>query len=221
MQSIKNAVILAAGAGTRLGMDKQKCLVQLAGRMIIDYQLELLRNVPNVHVVVGYQEEAVIKAVRDLRDDVVFVRNPSYMTRSNFHSLYLGARTFKTPFISLDGDLLMKRSEFDKFLVAAAAVGENDFLLGVTEAKTDDAVFAHLDEQNNIIKFSRSEKSKYEWTGPIYIGKHARMSKQESFDGYQFEFLMQFPRLKAFALELYEIDTPNDLAFVKANFKFC
>jgi len=220
MPAIENAVILAAGSGTRLGMGKPKCLVEVTGRMIIDYQLELLRNVPNVHVVVGYQENLVIDAVRAIRDDVVFVRNPSYMTRSNFHSLYLGARSFQKPFLSLDGDLLMTRSEFDRLLNACAKVGENDFLLGVTEAKTDDAVFAHLDEQGYIVKFSRSEKGTYEWTGPIYIGKRARMPTQEAYDGYQFEFLMQFDQLKAFPLHLFEIDTPNDFAYVEKNFHF-
>ncbi|MBP7828228.1 MAG: NTP transferase domain-containing protein [Planctomycetota bacterium] len=220
MPAVENAVILAAGAGTRLGMGKPKCLVELAGRMIVDYQLELLRNVPNVHVVVGYQEKAVIDAVRALRADVVFVRNPSYMTRSNFHSLYLGARTFQKPFISLDGDLLMTRAEFDRFLAAGAAAGEDDFLLGVTEAKTDDAVFVHLDDRGDIAKFSRSEKGKYEWTGPIYVGRRARMAEQEAFDGYQFEFLMQFDRLRAFPIHLFEIDTPNDFAYVEKNFRF-
>jgi choline kinase len=201
-------------------MGKPKCLVELAGRMIIDYQLELLRNVPNVHVVVGYQENRVIDAVRAIRDDVVFVRNPSYMTRSNFHSLYLGARTFQKPFISLDGDLLMTRAEFDRWLAACAEAGGDDFLLGVTEAKTDDAVFVHLDERGAIAKFSRSEKGKYEWTGPIYIGRRARMAEQEAFDGYQYEFLMQFDKLKAFPINLFEIDTPNDFAFVENNFRF-
>jgi len=220
MPAVENAVILAAGSGTRLGMGKPKCLVELAGRMIIDYQLELLRNVPNVHVVVGYQENRVIDAVRAIRDDVVFVRNPSYMTRSNFHSLYLGARTFQKPFISLDGDLLMTRAEFDRWLAACAEAGGDDFLLGVTEAKTDDAVFVHLDERGAIAKFSRSEKGKYEWTGPIYIGRRARMAEQEAFDGYQYEFLMQFDKLKAFPINLFEIDTPNDFAFVENNFRF-
>ncbi|MDY0148851.1 MAG: NTP transferase domain-containing protein [Kiritimatiellia bacterium] len=220
MPAIENAVILAAGAGTRLGMGKPKCLVKLAGRMIIDYQMELLRNVPNVHVVVGYQETSVIDAVRAIRDDVVFVRNPSYMTRSNFHSLFLGARSFKKPFLSLDGDLLMTRTEFDRFLAAGAEAGENDFLLGVTEAKTDDAVFVHLDKHGYIEKFSRSEKEKYEWTGPVYIGNRARMSEQKTYDGYQFEFLLQFDKLKAFPIHLFEIDTPNDFAYVEQNFRF-
>ncbi len=220
MPLIENAVILAAGAGTRLGRGIPKCLVEVAGRKLIDYQLDLLKAIPNIHVVVGFQEATVIEAVRSLRKDVVFVRNPSFMTRSNFHSLYLGARSFKKPFISLDGDLLVTRSEFDRFIAASAAADEDDFLLGVTEAKTDDAVFAHLDENRWIRHFSRFEKSNYEWTGPIFIGKRARISEQESFDGYQFEFLSRFDKLRAFPLAVYEIDTPGDFAFVETHFRF-
>lgn len=220
MPAVENVVILAAGTGTRLGFGKPKCLVEIAGRMIIDYQLELLRNVPNVYIVVGFQEKEVIDAVRAIRDDVVFVRNPSYISRSNFHSLYLGARAFQKPFIGLDGDLLTTRDEFDRFLDACAVAEAEDFLLGVTEAKTDDAVFAHVNSQGIIEKFSRSEKSKYEWTGPIYIGARARMWEMESYDGYQYEFMRQFDCLKAFPINIFEVDTPNDLAFVENNFQF-
>lgn len=31
---------------------------------------------------------------------------------------------------------------------------------------------------------------------------------------------MQFDRLKAFPIHLYEIDTPNDFAFVEKHFRF-
>jgi choline kinase len=220
MQTVENAVILAAGTGSRLGVGKPKCLVEIAGRMIIDYQLELLRDVSNVYVVVGFKDKEVIDAVRMIRDDVVFVRNPSYISRSNFHSLYLGTRTFRKPFIALDGDLLTTRDEFDRFLGACKLDETEDFLLGVTEAKSDDAVFAHVNGQGLIEKFSRSEKSKYEWTGPIYIGTKAKIWERESFDGYQYEFLRQFDCLKAFPINIFEVDTPKDLDFVEKNFRF-
>lgn len=220
MSAIENAVILAAGAGTRLGMGKPKCLVEVHGRTVLDYQLELLRSVRTVHLVVGYQENDVIEIARSLREDLVIVRNPSYMTRSNFYSLFLGARTFKKPFISLDGDLLMGQQEFGRFLEACRLARDNDFLLGVTEAKTDDAVFVHLDERGFILRFSRSERAKYEWTGPIYIGSRACIWRQDAYDGYQFEFFSQFERLKAFPIDLFEIDTPNDLALTEQFFKF-
>lgn len=112
------------------------------------------------------------------------------------------------------------RAEFDRFLAAGAEAGEDDFLLGVTEAKTDDAVFVHLDGHGYIEKFSRSEKGKYEWTGPVYIGNRARISEQKTYDGYQFEFLLQFDKLKAFPIHLFEIDTPNDFTYVEKHFRF-
>jgi choline kinase len=53
------AIILAAGQGTRLRPltdHKPKCLVELAGKPLLDYQLEVLRaaGVDDIHVVAGY-----------------------------------------------------------------------------------------------------------------------------------------------------------------------
>lgn len=53
------AIILAAGQGTRLHPltdDKPKCLVRLAGKPLLDHQLEVLRafGVDDIHVVAGY-----------------------------------------------------------------------------------------------------------------------------------------------------------------------
>lgn len=56
------AIILAAGQGTRLRPltdDKPKCLVELAGRPLLDHQIEVLRDcgVNDIHVVAGYRAE--------------------------------------------------------------------------------------------------------------------------------------------------------------------
>jgi len=51
--------------------------VQVDGHTLIDYQLDLLRDVPDVRIVVGFKEEEVIEHVRKKRPDAVFVRNPT------------------------------------------------------------------------------------------------------------------------------------------------
>ncbi|RZU99110.1 NTP transferase domain-containing protein [Spiribacter vilamensis] len=56
------AIILAAGQGTRLRPltdDKPKCLVELAGKPLLDHQLEVLRaaGVDDIHVVAGYRAD--------------------------------------------------------------------------------------------------------------------------------------------------------------------
>ena len=58
------AIILAAGRGSRLqGLtdQKPKCLVELDGRPLLDYQLEALRNagISEIGIVTGYRKEAL------------------------------------------------------------------------------------------------------------------------------------------------------------------
>jgi choline kinase len=56
------AIILAAGQGTRLRPltdDKPKCLVELAGKPLLEHQLETLRarGVEDIHIVGGYRAD--------------------------------------------------------------------------------------------------------------------------------------------------------------------
>ncbi len=59
---LQSAVILAAGEGTRLRPltdDKPKCLVELAGKPLLEHQLATLRagGVDDIHIVGGYRAE--------------------------------------------------------------------------------------------------------------------------------------------------------------------
>ena len=65
------ALILAAGRGKRLGeitQDKNKCLIELGGRLLIDYSLDCASKIPQIVeivVVVGYQAEKIINFFGD------------------------------------------------------------------------------------------------------------------------------------------------------------
>ena len=78
MSPIEHAVISAAGIGSRLGLNKPKCLVEVGGKTLLAQHLERLAEIPNVWVVVGFQEELVIEQVRNLRRDAIIVRNPDF-----------------------------------------------------------------------------------------------------------------------------------------------
>lgn len=60
------AVILAAGQGTRLRPltnDRPKCLVEVAGKPLLDHQLETLRacGVQDIHIVGGYRADQLAR----------------------------------------------------------------------------------------------------------------------------------------------------------------
>lgn len=207
---VKNAVICAAGLGSRLGLDMPKCLVKVGAHRIIDYILAVLEDVPNVRMVVGFKEEEVIRYVKSKRKDVVFVRNAAYMTTTNAYSLYLGSHDLNEPYLNIDGDTLISQKEFDKFI---DAIEEGKDLIGITKSYTEDAVYVRLDDESKITEFSREKISNYEWTGLAYF---ANSTVQE--DGkYVYQELEKHLPIKAIEIQIFEIDTMEDMDYVLNN----
>ena len=78
MSTIKSVVISCAGIGSRLGLATTKALINIHGKTLIRWQLELLKDIEDIRIVVGFQANEVIKEVLSYRDDVVFVYNHNY-----------------------------------------------------------------------------------------------------------------------------------------------
>lgn len=110
--SVRVAVILAAGVGSRLRPltdDRPKALVPVRGRSILARAVQALasRGVTRLVVASGYREEALVRALSEAPMEVVFRRNPDYETTQNSVSLALcrdavGAESF----YRLDGDVV-------------------------------------------------------------------------------------------------------------------
>ena len=212
MQNVKHAIISAAGLGSRLGLNIPKCLIEINGKPLIEYQLELLKDVEDVRIIIGFMEHKVIDTVRRIRNDVVFVRNPDYKTTTNAFSLYLGTKDLKDSFIILDGDLLIEKASFDTFLKRCN--GEES-IIGITQSKTEDAVFVTIDEKaKKMIRFHRSPKGDYEWTGIAYLNSIPIKETGK----YVFTEIEPFLPLPYHNIVCYEIDTPEDLDLAINNF---
>lgn len=205
MQPVRHAVISAAGLGSRLGLNLPKCLVELEGRRLIDYQLELLEGVPDVRIVVGFMERAVMEHVRSVRRDVIFVRNPDYVTTSNSYSLSLASRDLREDFLILDGDLILERESFQHFL---SRVQPGRSLIGVTESKSEESVFVELDGGMMLHGFQRHTQRPYEWSGLAYLSGVSIEANEK----YVFEELAKWLPLQACPIRCFEIDTPRDLS---------
>jgi len=202
---IKTAVICAAGLGSRLGLDMPKCLVEIGQHRLVYYLLQLLEDFEDVRIVVGFKENEVMEYVKRIRKDVIFVRNPDYQTTTNAYSLYLGSKDLKEPYLTIDGDMIVDKDSFKKFITACKE-GEN--LIGLTRAKTDDAVFVRMEEGNMVTEFSREKISDLEWSGISYFS-----NIQVSKDGnYVYQELESHLPIRGEMIECYEIDTPSDLA---------
>jgi choline kinase len=209
--AVATVVIGAAGTGSRLGVGIPKCLVSVDGRSIIDHQLDLLADVPDVRVVVGYREEQVVRHVVARRPDAIFVRNPAYSSTTTLHSTRLAVRHLGgRPFLALDGDLLLEPESFGAFLDRCQREGAP--LIGVCPAGTDEAVFVSRGDDGAVTAFHRQPRAEFEWCGPAYLAPE----HLEGSDGYVYQALERFLPLSAQEVVAREVDTPGDLQRAQA-----
>lgn len=206
--SLQYAVIAAAGMGSRLHRGMPKVLVKVNGRSIISYQLELLKEIPHVRMVVGYQAGQVIELVKKIRPDVEFILNQDFATTNTLQSYYLGTKDLDEPFLLLDGDIVPQKESLFVFLEQVQ--GENT--IGIAPVNSEDAVFVHLDDNRCISSFSRTEKSEFEWSNIAVI--HPQLLSNQN--TYVYEQLEKFLPLKACCVERLEIDTPNDIRYAES-----
>ena len=93
------AFILAAGVSRRLypeTYNTPKCLLEVGGKPIINYQLEAIQNIgiQEVTMIVGYHREMLIKHVKENFPTLSFefIVNNHYFETNTAYSVYLGCR---------------------------------------------------------------------------------------------------------------------------------
>jgi choline kinase len=201
-------VINAAGEGRRLGLGKTKALVSVLGEPLISWHLSMLRGVDDVVVVVGYQAQDVIDAVRTQRRDVAFAFNHDYATTGTAASLSLGARGAVGEVISLDGDLLVHPEDFGFFLEHSGS------FVGVGPRTSTDAWLTSIEQRDGrpaATGFHRGSDG-LEWTGllrfPSELLEQALQTGRAC--GHVYELLEPHLPLPAVHVRAREIDTSDD-----------
>jgi choline kinase len=145
MTTIPNAILLAAGLGSRLlplTADRPKCLIEVGGKTILEHQVEALRaaGVANVCIVAGYRSDRLEAFVEERwtaeqRPKLLF--NPFYAISSSIGSVWAAQHLLDQPFCLLNGDTI-----YDPALVADGlsrlSPGLNLFVEPVAAAEKDD-----------------------------------------------------------------------------------
>lgn len=212
MSPVKHAVICAAGIGSRLGLNKPKCLVEVAGRTLLDWHLERLQWAETVWLVVGYQEEDVIAHAISLRPDLIVVRNPDYARTNTLQSIYRVSRHLDERMLVLDADTVMDARSFESFLQASQI---HEQLIGVSPYITSDGVRVQLDASGSqVLGFTREPHYAMEWTG-IAVIKPQLVINQPIFVYQALEACLPLP---AFELKAFDIDTTADLDMARKVF---
>lgn len=214
MQIIEGAVIACAGFGSRLGMGMPKCMVEVGGRTLLSRLIEALQPlVPRIHVVVGYREELIIEHCAQYHPEVVVLRNAEYQTTNTAHSIRLGSAGMSNKVLYLDGDLIIEPASLQAFVDAALNV---PLLIGVTLAKSSEAVFVSTQgngvQPNLVDAFQRAPAMVWEWAN-VFVGSPRLLVEGTR---YVYECIEPYLPVAAHVLNLYEVDTPEDLEQARA-----
>ncbi|HIT43288.1 TPA: NTP transferase domain-containing protein [Candidatus Avacholeplasma faecigallinarum] len=153
MAEIENAIIMAAGLGTRmrpLTYKTPKPLIKVAGKPMIESVIEGLQqnDIRDISIIVGYLAEQFNYLVEKY-PGVKLINNPYYNQYNNISSLYVARNELKNTVI-LDGDQLVMNSkllkkEFTHSVYAGAEI----------EQFTDEWIM-HSDQEGKILQCDRS-----------------------------------------------------------------
>lgn len=204
MSSSVTVVISAAGLGSRLGLNKPKALVEIGSKAILAHQLELLQNVAEVVVVVGFRAESVISLVKKLRPDAIIAFNHDYRNSGTALSVSLAGKISADWVVSLDGDLLIEKKSLISIIEHPTAC------LGLSSVVSQAPVYAQVNKQNKVISLFQSNEmtSSYEWTG---IAKIPSKSAIQLGKNHVYQGLVNILPMDWLPVDTVEIDEPDDL----------
>lgn len=117
MTTIKRAIFIAAGTGTRLRPvtnEMPKPLIPVCGKRIIDSAIEALRKngIEEIYIIVGYMKEAFAEAFEG-DEHIHLIENQHYLEGNNITSLY-AAREFLPESFVLEADILVQNPDIFK-----------------------------------------------------------------------------------------------------------
>lgn len=183
------AIILAAGKGTRLGSytkENTKCMLEVNGYKLIDLNLKNLSKVgiKAVILVVGYKKDNLMNYLGNEKYgiSITYIDNPVYATTNNIYSLYLASDYLKSDnTILLESDLI-----YDISILEGLLADKRPTLAVVDKYQSwMDGTVVKLDKNNKITSFvpkaffDFNEVDKYYKTVNIY-----KFSKEFSISTY-------------------------------------
>ena len=122
------AIILSAGQGRRLlplTAERPKCLLEVAGRTVLEWQLDALlgAGIDEVSVVVGFHADAVEALLRDrwAEAPVRALFNPFFDVADNLASCWLARGAMSGDFVLVNGDTVFEPQLLERVLASPPA----------------------------------------------------------------------------------------------------
>ena len=218
-----NAIILAAGMGTRLRPltnDRPKCLVAVNGVPMVERQVQFLKEkgIDDITLISGYKAEALEYLKERYGVDIIF--NDRYDTCNNINSLYIVIERFHDTYV-LEGDVYMDKN------VLLSEVSQSTYF--ARKKKYDNEWGLEVDESNRLLKINIGAGDGFLMSGISYWKKEdcqkiiSHMEDVYATKDYTNLYwdnmvLDIYPTLDICVREIdgiYEIDTPEELKEVE------
>ena len=108
-------IILAAGRGTRLSPltdEKPKCMVKLFGKSLLEWQIDIFRElgIKDISVVTGYKKELISI------DDIKFYHNSNFENTNMVETLFCAEKEMNETMIISYGDIIFQKSVVKKLI---------------------------------------------------------------------------------------------------------
>ncbi|MGB0651854.1 MAG: NTP transferase domain-containing protein [Thermoplasmatota archaeon] len=225
-----NAVILAAGMGSRLGHDMPKALIPWGDGTILDHQLGRLRDagMERVWVVVGFQGDKVMAQVaKGSHDGVTFVEATRYMETNTAKSLLEALAVMPPgPVVALNGDVV-----FDDGILQAVAADPETTALAVDPRICGEEEVKYRVRDDRLVALSKQVHGDGESVGLNHYAAADRPLLEQALayveDGAYFEraieHLLPFTTRPVRCIDIgdkraMEIDFPEDLEAARTLF---
>jgi choline kinase len=161
------AIILAAGSGSRLlpyTASKPKCLVEVAGRSLLDRQLDVMRGVGirDITIITGYLADRI------KRHGLKSLNNPDYERTNMVATLFLAVEILRAgePVVVSYGDIVYEQKVLERLLACDAPIClpvdvEWERLWSARmENPLDDAETLKLNESGDVVELGKKPDSR-------------------------------------------------------------
>ena len=201
-------VVNAAGLGSRMGLDMPKALLEVAGRPLIAWQMELLRDVSDVRVVLGYCASDVSDVVFRVRPEAMVVLNHDFSSTGTAASLMRGSVGAPGAVVSLDCDLIVHPDDLRLFTSGSRP------MLGTLPVQSEEPVFVRVESGRDgsmmASDFDRTHvPGDHEWSGLVRFDP--RSPHLGPGRGHVFELVRPLLPMAAVPIRAREVDFPDEI----------
>lgn len=222
-----NAIILAAGMGTRLRPltnDRPKCLVEVNGVPMVERQIHFLKEkgINDIILISGYKANALDYLKGKYGVDIVF--NDRYETCNNINSLYIVRERFSDTYV-LEGDVYMEKN------ILLSEVSQSTYF--ARKKKYENEWGLEVDENNKLVHINIGDGDGFLMSGISYwkgedckkiIAHMEEVYSSKNYTNLYWDNMVLdiYPELDICVREIegiYEIDTPEELKEVEKKYQ--